>query len=76
MAHTSRTPPRVLCAGRIVTAPGGYPLFDRPAAGSEALPVPGPEDARRQLTEMLDRERADLVKAAVERGFLADLADP
>ena len=76
VAQAARTPPRVLCAGRIVTAPGGYPLFDRPAAGSESLPVADPADARRRVAEMLDRERPDLVKAAIERGFLADLADP
>ncbi len=76
VARSSRTPPRVLCAGRIVTAPGGYPLFGRPAEESEALAVAGPADARRLLAAMLDRERPDLVKAAVERGFLADLDDP
>jgi imidazolonepropionase-like amidohydrolase len=76
VARTSRTPPRVLCAGFILTAPAGYPLFDRQEEGSESRAVANPADARRRLAAMIVAERPDLIKAVIERGFLADLGDP
>jgi len=55
--------PRVVVAGPIVTAPGGYPI---PAYGSlVALQVTDPEDARAKVGALLD-EGADIIKIALE----------
>jgi imidazolonepropionase-like amidohydrolase len=75
----SRAPmaPRVLPAGPIWTAPGGYPFSGE---NSSARELRNPAEAREQVETFLRQpEPAQvpaLVKVAFERGFLADLADP
>lgn len=56
--------PRIVAAGPIFTAPGGYPF-------RQHLEVAGPDQARTGAGRVLDGG-ASLLKAAVEAGFLAD----
>jgi imidazolonepropionase-like amidohydrolase len=65
-------PPRVLAAGPIFTAPGGYPFV---GPRSSALEVGGAQEAARRAAELLDGGEVALLKAAVERGFDRDLGD-
>lgn len=67
-------PPRLLVAGPILTAPGGYPAT-RPEPNSQlaAQPVTGPEDARRIVAGLAGR--ADIIKVAIEAGFDLDYED-
>jgi imidazolonepropionase-like amidohydrolase len=56
---------RVLSAGPIVTAPGGYPI---PIGGAaDAYPVRGAEEARAAVAEIVGRG-ASLVKVALDTG--------
>jgi imidazolonepropionase-like amidohydrolase len=66
--------PRVVWAGPLVTAPGGYP-FSVPAyaAGGEA--VASPEDGA-ALVDRLDRDGATLVKLGLDQGYYEDLGWP
>jgi len=61
--------PRVFASGPILTAPGGYP-FRRD--GSSALEVSDAADAAAAVNRLVNGG-ADLIKVAIERGFLADL---
>lgn len=64
--------PRVLSAGGILTAPGGYP-FAGPE--SSAREVEDQADLERALTELLAESGADHLKVAIERGFTQDWSD-
>lgn len=64
--------PRVLLAGPIFTSPGGYPFA---GPGFSAHEVASGELAERALEGLAGEGGVDLVKAAIERGFVADLGD-
>ncbi len=67
-------PPRVLLAGPLLTAPGGYPATRRePGYEVGAQPVTGPEDGRRLVESLAGR--ADIIKVAIETGFESDYDD-
>jgi len=56
---------RLVCAGPIVTVPGGYPAA--PWGSASAYPVSSVDEARLKMVNLLD-EGADLIKIALERG--------
>ncbi len=56
---------RLVCAGPLVTVPGGYPMV--PWGAPTGLPVDSVDEARREIEELLDRG-ADIIKVAIERG--------
>jgi imidazolonepropionase-like amidohydrolase len=56
---------RLVATGPMVTVPGGYPMV--PWSSSIGLPVHSTDDARQQVTRLLD-DGADLIKIAVESG--------
>jgi imidazolonepropionase-like amidohydrolase len=72
LAKSGGPTPRVLIAGPILTAPGGYP-FVGPL--SSALEVESPAAAERLLAPLLARPSVDHLKVALERGFTQDLDD-
>ena len=70
-------PPRVLVAGPLLTAPGGYPATrPEPDSALGAQDVTSPEDGEARVARLLDEQNADLIKVAIEAGFDADYDDP
>ena len=64
--HAPPSGPRVLVAGPLITAPGGYPI---PIHGSDvAHVVSAPEDARRYVRSLIGRG-ADVIKVSLQFGF-------
>ena len=74
IAGVTERPPRVLMAGPLLTAPGGYPATRRePGYEVGAQPVTSPEDGRRLVESLAGR--ADIIKVAIETGFESDYDD-
>ncbi len=64
--------PRLLIAGPIVTAPGGYPFVGR---RSSALEIDRPQEVESALAHLLDPPMVDHLKISFDRGFASDLHD-
>ena len=73
----TKHPPRMLLAGPILTAPGGYPSQNANELQAQAAQfVDGPDDARSRVVRLIDEQGVDLIKVAIEAGGERDLDNP